>query len=71
MTGLSDKTPVAGTNAGCALQYGDLRDWLAAVEAGGDLKVVAGANWHTDIGQDLLKGRLAVQRKTSAVGCNS
>ena len=39
------------TNTGCALLYGDLRDWLAAVEAKGDLEVVTGANWHTDIGQ--------------------
>ena len=41
----------AGSNAGCVLEYDDLRDWLSAVEAKGDLKVVTGANWHTDIGQ--------------------
>ena len=41
----------AGSNAGCVLEYDDLRDWLSAVEAKGDLKVVTGANWHSDIGQ--------------------
>ena len=51
MTKFSGERDVTGTNTGCALQYGDLRDWLAAVEAKGDLNVVTGANWHTDIGQ--------------------
>jgi 4-hydroxy-3-polyprenylbenzoate decarboxylase len=41
----------AGSNLGCVLEYEDLRGWLAAVEAKGDLKIVTGANWHTDIGQ--------------------
>ncbi len=50
MTESTGKSSVTGSNTGCALQYGDLRDWLAVVEARGDLKVVTGANWHTDIG---------------------
>jgi len=40
-----------GTNAGCRLQYRDLRDWLAEVERMGDLRIVRGANWQRDIGQ--------------------
>ena len=51
MTDPADTLPTAATNTGCALKYDDLRDWLAAVEANGDLKTVKGANWHTDIGQ--------------------
>ena len=51
MTDTSENISTAGSNSGCALQYDDLREWLAAVEASGDLKVVKGANWHTDIGQ--------------------
>jgi len=51
MTDSAETLPAAATNTGCALQYDDLREWLAAVEAKGDLKVVKGANWHTDIGQ--------------------
>ena len=51
MTQISDSNPFPASNAGCALQYGDLREWLAAVEENGDLKHVTGANWHTDIGQ--------------------
>ena len=51
MTDSEEQNDLAVTNTGCALQYEDLRDWLAAVEANGDLKVVTGANWQTDIGQ--------------------
>tara|TARA_R110002072_G_scaffold127969_16_gene265524 strand:+ start:1261 stop:2745 length:1485 start_codon:yes stop_codon:yes gene_type:complete len=51
MTEIAETTPPAASNTGCALQYDDLRDWLAAVDANGDLKTVKGANWHTDIGQ--------------------
>ena len=51
MTDTAEYISTAGSNSGCALQYDDLREWLAAVEASGDLKVVKGANWHTDIGQ--------------------
>ena len=40
-----------GNNASCALEYVDLRDWLAEVEKRGDLKVVTGASWEKDIGQ--------------------
>ncbi|PPR11987.1 MAG: UbiD-like decarboxylase [Alphaproteobacteria bacterium MarineAlpha11_Bin1] len=39
------------SNIECVLEYDDLRDWIASVEAKGDLKIVTGANWHTDIGQ--------------------
>ena len=41
----------SGDNAACALEYVDLRDWLAEVEKRGDLKVVTGASWEKDIGQ--------------------
>ena len=51
MTETSDHTAEIASNSGCVLEYDDLRDWLAAVEAKGDLKTVTGANWHTDIGQ--------------------
>ncbi|MBT5496776.1 MAG: UbiD family decarboxylase, partial [Alphaproteobacteria bacterium] len=51
MTDSAEQNDLAATNTGCALQYEDLRDWLAAAEANGDLKVVTGANWQTDIGQ--------------------
>ena len=40
-----------GPNAGCALQYVDLRDWLEEVKKRGDLKIVKGADWESDIGQ--------------------
>ena len=40
-----------GPNAGCALEYVDLRDWLEEVKKRGDLKIVKGANWKSDIGQ--------------------
>ena len=45
------QTVDSGDNAACALEYVDLRDWLAEVEKRGDLKVVTGANWEKDIGQ--------------------
>ena len=51
MTDTAENISSTRSNSGCALQYDDLREWLAAVEASGDLKVVKGANWHTDIGQ--------------------
>ena len=51
MTETTNDTAEPATNSGCVLEYDDLRDWLAAVEAKGDLKTVTGANWHTDIGQ--------------------
>ena len=51
MTEITNDTAEPATNSGCVLEYDDLRDWLAAVEAKGDLKTVTGANWHTDIGQ--------------------
>jgi 4-hydroxy-3-polyprenylbenzoate decarboxylase len=51
MTETTAKSSATGSNTGCALQYDDLRDWLGAVEAKGDLKIVTGANWQTDIGQ--------------------
>ena len=51
MTRPTDIDTVVATNTGCAIQYDDLRDWLAAVEARGDLKIVTGADWRTDIGQ--------------------
>ena len=51
MTETTNDTAQPTTNSGCVLEYDDLRDWLAAVEAKGDLKTVTGANWHTDIGQ--------------------
>ncbi|MEE2661831.1 MAG: UbiD family decarboxylase [Pseudomonadota bacterium] len=51
MTELHQKDMAATTNMGCTLQYDDLRDWLAIVDANKDLKVVNNANWHTDIGQ--------------------
>ena len=51
MTETTNDTAQPATNSGCVLEYDDLRDWLAAVEAKGDLKTVTGANWHTDIGQ--------------------
>ncbi len=40
-----------GPNAGCALEYVDLRDWLEEVKKRGDLKIVKGADWESDIGQ--------------------
>ena len=51
MTETTNDPAEPATNSGCVLEYDDLRDWLAAVEAKGDLKTVTGANWHTDIGQ--------------------
>ena len=39
------------SNQACSLQYDDLREWLEKVEEDGQLKIVRGANWHTDIGQ--------------------
>ncbi|MEC9208753.1 MAG: UbiD family decarboxylase domain-containing protein, partial [Pseudomonadota bacterium] len=51
MQGEQEPREAEKSNSGCALQYLDLRDWLARVEEMGDLKVVSGVNWHTDIGQ--------------------
>ena len=51
MTELHQKDMAVTTTTGCTLQYADLRDWLAIVDANKDLKVVNNANWHTDIGQ--------------------
>ena len=51
MQGEKEPRETEKSNSGCALQYLDLRDWLARVEEMGDLKVVTGANWHTDVGQ--------------------
>lgn len=33
------------------MQYSDLRDWIAAVDAIGELRVVKGATWEHDIGE--------------------
>jgi UbiD family decarboxylase len=51
MQGEKELRETEKSNSGCALQYLDLRDWLARVEEMGDLKVVTGANLHTDVGQ--------------------
>ena len=53
MSDPSTKTDITqtGGNAACALEYVDLRDWLAEVERRGDLKIVTGASWEKDIGQ--------------------
>ena len=52
MSALEKKNPAKkGTNTRCSLEYFDLRDWLSIVENSGDLRIVKGANWKTDIGQ--------------------
>ena len=50
-SGSDNSIAVSSDNVNCALEYGDLRDWLSEVEARGDLKVVTGASWEKDIGQ--------------------
>jgi len=47
----NSETTALGDNSACALQYGDLRDWIDKVERRGDLKIVKGADWRDDIGQ--------------------
>ena len=51
MADATTKAVDSGTNVGARMSYEDMREWLVEAEKLGELRVVEGLNWETEIGE--------------------